>query len=240
MSTQLSSATLVGHGGLYSNDSVQLMTLGQKIESADGRIFRYALAGGVTLVSGNLLQSPAVVAGNQTLTPTAFAIGATSISVTMGATSVTANQYAMGYANINTTPGNGFAYLISGHAAITNAVAGTINLSDPVQVAGTAASIVDLVLNPYSGVLQAPVTTLTGTIVGGAVAPITNAQFGWVQTHGCYSALSSGTAIVGSLLGGVPSAAGSVTAFTGVLPVVGYTMKVGVDAKNVPVFLQID
>src|SRR5258708_5725193 len=229
MSTQLSSATLVGHGGLYSNDSVQLMTLGQKIESADGRIFRYALAGGVTLVSGN-----------QTLTPTAFAIGATSISVTMGATSVTANQYAMGYANINTTPGNGFAYLISGHAAITNAVAGTINLSDPVQVAGTAASIVDLVLNPYSGVLQAPVTTLTGTIVGGAVAPITNAQFGWVQTHGCYSALSSGTAIVGSLLGGVPSAAGSVTAFTGVLPVVGYTMKVGMDAKNVPVFLQID
>src|SRR5258708_5013007 len=96
MSTQLSSATLVGHGGLSSNDSVQLMTLGQKIESADGRIFRYALAGGVTLVSGNLLQSPAVVAGNQTLTPTAFAIGATSISVTMGATSVTANQYAMG------------------------------------------------------------------------------------------------------------------------------------------------
>jgi hypothetical protein len=50
------------------------------------------------------------------------------------------------------------------NAAITASTAFTLNLvvEDGVQVALTTSSKLDLQINPYKNVIQAPVTTLTG------------------------------------------------------------------------------
>ena len=238
--TQLASSPLVGAQDIFTGSTTQFHNYGEKMETTDGRVFRYAKNSTTLLVSGNLLQAPVVIAGHQTLTPAIFAVGATSISVTMGATNASANQYSNGYIGVNTTPGNGYLYLVAGHAAITNAVAGTINLADQVQVAGTAASICDLVFNPYSGVIQLPVTTKTGVCVGAALTALAASSYGWVQTHGPAMVLSSGTFAVGSPIQDVAVAAGSANSAGTVAVVIGSLMKVGVDAKNVPIYLQID
>ena len=78
---------------LSANDSSSQFQLGAKVVSNDGREFVYALAGGATLVVGNVLQGPAEVANHQNVAPTAnVAAGATSFTVTLGNTAATTNQ----------------------------------------------------------------------------------------------------------------------------------------------------
>jgi len=169
---------------LYESSTTQTHRLGERAETADGRVFRYAKAGGSALVAGNMLPAPAQITNHQQLTPSAAALGATTISVTLGATAATENQYAGGYAIIDTTPGNGYAYLISSHAAVLSAGVMTLTLAEPLKVALTTSSRVSLQANPYNGVIQSPVTTLTGAVVGCAVVPAAASEFCWIQTRG--------------------------------------------------------
>lgn len=82
---------------LTLNSSIQMHNLGERAVTPDGRSFRYVKAGGTALVPGKLYQAPAEVTNHQNLAPTdAVAIGATSLTVTLGATAATANQYAGG------------------------------------------------------------------------------------------------------------------------------------------------
>ena len=247
---------------IFTSSNTQQHTLGEKAYANDGRTFRYASvqpsAGGATgqpvgatLVTGNVLQSPAVVANHVTLTPTqAQAIGDTTIIVTLGATAASASQYSGGYAIISTAPGNGFAYLIKGHAAVASAGVMTITLAEPIQVALTTSSRIDLQQNAYSGVIQSPVTTTTGSIVGVALAPIASngsglTTFGWIQSRGVCAALNTGSTTVGSALAAAnPAAAGAVytaattNAFT--LNMIGHALGTGVTAKNNAVYLTLD
>src|SRR5436853_4270705 len=91
---------------IFSSSSTQLHTLGEKCVTPDGRVYRYVKAGGTTLVPGKLQQSSAEVTGDQNLAVTASAIGATTITTTSTVT-VTANQYAGGYAIIAASTGAG-------------------------------------------------------------------------------------------------------------------------------------
>jgi hypothetical protein len=214
--------------------------IGERVTTNDGRVFRYAKAGAVDLVAGNALQAPAPVANHLDLTPSAAAIGDLSISLTLGATAATAGQYAAGLAIISTTPGNGMAYRISGHAAIGSAGAGVINLEDPIQVALTTSSRVDLYANPYNGVIQTPVTTLTGAVVGAAPLAVTAANFFWMQVRGLFGGLIDGTPAVGQGLSCPGAAAGAFAINSGTLPIVAYAVVVGVTAKNKGIFLTLE
>ena len=72
--------------------------LGVRAVTGDGREFHYVQAGGTALVPGKLQQASAQVANHQNLTPTAAtAVGDTSITVTLGGTAATANQYLGGW-----------------------------------------------------------------------------------------------------------------------------------------------
>ena len=172
--------------------------LGTLAVATDGRKFRYVKAGASALVAGELLQSPAEVTGDQSLAIAAAAIGDLTVTTT-GTVTVTANQYAGGL--LITTgeggTGNGIAYRIKSHPAATAAVV-VITLEDPIQVALTTATQIDLVANPYNGVIQNP-TTASGTVVGVAVNNITASQYGWIQTGGVAAVLSQGGATVGVL-----------------------------------------
>jgi hypothetical protein len=227
----------------FSSDATQRHPLGTRGYTKDGRKFRYAQAGAVDLVAGNLIQGAAPLANHLANTPPAVAAGATSFTYTPGATAGAANLYAEGYLQVDTTPGNGYTYQVSGHGAITASTAFTLNLVDPIQVALTTSSRVGLIPNPYKNVIQCP-TTITAKVVGVAPCVITATQYGWLQTFGCASVLVNGTpAITAPVINGATTA-GSVDVWTAAAQptanLVGHMMQVGVSGKNNFVFLCID
>lgn len=204
------------------------ITLGTRIETRDGRVFRWALAGGTTLVTGNVLQSPVQITNHQNLTPVAAAIGDKLITVALGATLATANQYAGGWAMIDTTPSLGFAYPIASHAAaaLSTSVDLILPSDAPVQVALTTSSRVSLQANPYSGVIQFP-TTATGAYAGVCVYPITNAEYGWIQTGGPACVLVAGTPAVGQLVSPSTGTAGAAMINSGTIDAIGTMLMTG-------------
>lgn len=213
--------------------------LGTRGVDRQGRVYRYAQAGAVDLVAGNVLQSPAIVPNHLANTPPVVALGATSFTYTPGATAGAANLYENGFLQVDTTPGNGYTYGVDSHLAITSATAFTLNLktADAVQIALTASSRVGLSPNMWKGVIQFPVTTATGSLAGIATMVIPATQCGWVLTWGRASVLINGTPALGAAVVS-PSAttAGSVDVITTTnlvtAQLVGYMAQVGVSTKN--------
>src|SRR3990167_375977 len=156
--------------------------VGTLAKDHSGRRFRYARAGATALVVGDVLQAAAQQANHQDLTPSAAAIDDVTITVTLGNTLVAANDYADGFAVIDTTPGLGYSYPIRGHAAADASASLVLNLFRgwAIEVALTGTSRVSLYRNRFRGVIQSPVTTLTNIPVGVAVFPLTAAYYGWV------------------------------------------------------------
>lgn len=209
MASQLGSDLLITALDLTANTSTQQHNLGERAVTNDGRAFRYVKAGASDLVPGKLQQSPAEITNHENLTPSAASVGDTSITVTLGATLATANQYANGWAVVTVTPGQGYQYKIKSHPAAAQSASLTLQLVDPIQVALTTSSRIDLVQNPYSGVILNPATA-TSAPIGVAVYPITASQYGWVQVGGPASVLADGAVTVGNLVVASNGTAGAV------------------------------
>jgi hypothetical protein len=235
---------VTAYADLWSSSATQTHQLGSRFVTSDGRVFRYCKAGASNLVVGNVIQASAQDTAHQQLTPAAAAIGDRRIVATLGASAAAANLYAEGWAIIDTTPGLGDMYPISGHLAVASS--GVITLDLPadsrVRVALTTSSRVSLQRNPYAGVIQSPVTTLTGAVVGVCVYPITAAQYGWIQTHGPAAVLIAGTPGVGLAVVVPATAAGAVVidGAAAATKVVGSMMVTGVDGKVQAVLLNIN
>ena len=177
---------------IQSNDwgvisSAQNQPLGAKAETADGREFKYGLAGASNLAIGKLSQQAAVVANHQNIAVAgAAAAGATQVTVTLGATAATANQYAGGYLNVIDSAGAGATYLISGHPSASSSGSLVVNLVEPITTALTTSSKVNLTTNPYSGLVISATTTIS-YITGVPGIAVTAAYYGWFQTRGVAS-----------------------------------------------------
>jgi hypothetical protein len=221
MATRLSSGLLVNPGDLTQNTASAAVQLGAVAFDQAGNRYRYCKAGGTSLVPGKLQQAAAEVTGDQDLAIAAAAAGATSITTTSTVT-VTANQYAGGWVVIADDVGEGYKYLISSHPAATSAAL-TLTLSDPIVVALTTSTTIDLIPNPFSGVIVNP-TTATSAPVGAAITAITNAQYGWIQDQGVASLLADGSVTVGTSLVASNGTAGAVEALTGVQAFVGIAL----------------
>lgn len=200
MSTVLTGPVQVAAQTLHSSSADKYHMLGEVVFTNDGRAFKYAKAGGTALVAGNIYQSSAEDTGLQNLTAVAAAVNDLVIASTTTVT-VTANEYAEGFAMVSVTPGVGRAYKVKGHIAYT-AAAPTFNTFDPVAVALTTTSRLDLVRNPYSAVIVSP-TTITSAIAGAAVHPVVASEFGWLQVSGvanleAQNALTVGLPVVAS------------------------------------------
>lgn len=229
---------------VFSDSSTALHGIGQAGRTKDGRLFRYVECGGTALVVGNAIQAPAQDTDHDQITCRATAIGATALLITTGASggALDANEYAEGFAVIDTTPGLGYCYRISDHAAIAASTDGQLNLSpeDAIEVALTASSRVTLCQNPYKNVIQHPVTTATNVCVGGAVYPTTADYFGWIQSGGVGAALIDGTPAVGQPVTSTASVAGSLAVHSAELNHVADMMVTGVNGKVMPVKWCID
>mgnify|MGYP003337614068 CR=1 FL=1 len=193
---------LTGPIQIQSNDwgvisSAQNQPLGASAETTDGRVFKYGLAGAADLAIGKLAQQAAVVANHQNIAvAAAAAAGATQVTVTLGATAATANQYAGGYLNVIDSAGAGATYLISGHPAASASGSLVVNLSEPITTALTTSSKVNLTTNPYSKLVISAVTTIS-YIAGVPGIAVTAAYYGWFQVRGVASVLSDGAITAG-------------------------------------------
>lgn len=201
------------NGGITSSDASLATLVGARWNTADGREFVIVQNGAVALTAGKLIQGPASIGANHTgLTCATAAIGSTTITVTLGGTAVTANQYQGGYAVVSAGTGIGQTLRIASHPAqATTSGTVVLTLEDPLSVATAVAdSKVSLTLNPYGsqygaalgthGVVISP-TTATGPTVGVTIYPIPATttsvlSYGFIQTRGPVACLNdAGTAI---------------------------------------------
>ena len=221
--------------------TTQQHPLGTLGETPDGRRFRYCEAGGTALVAGTLQQQVAIVANHQNIAvAAAAAIGAETVTVTLGATLASVNQYAEGFMVVNDQAGEGFTYKIKGHPAAASAGSLTLTLDDSIRVALTTSSEVCLIANPYKDIVQHP-TTPTGVAVGVPLFAMAIDNFGWIQTHGVVSCLSDAApGSVGAALSPSNATAGALESGVIGQGVVGQALQTAVDTEYRAVFLTID
>lgn len=215
--------------------------LGAYATTGDGRGFRYCLVGATALVPGKAYQAAAEDTTNQqALTVANLAVGATSV-VTSTTVTLAKDLLAGGFLTINSaTTGAGYTYKIKGNTAASAAVT-TFTLEEPIQVATTGTTVVDVKVNPYASIVVAP-TTQTSCVVGVASYPVTALYYGWVQTHGPAALLAQGTITVGTY---IAPAASSVTgtgvsSAAGTLPAIGFALTGIASTDYGLVFLTID
>lgn len=185
---------------LFVSSSTPVAQLGQEARTSDGRHFRYAKNGATATVAGSVYQTAAELTEHDHLTPAAAAIGDLTITLTLGSTAVTENQYAGGILTVDSAPGEGYDYFIKSHPAADASATCVFTIDRPgVIVAITTASEATLTPNPYSGIVVTPATTLTGAVVGVAKYVIAANEYGWIQTKGPCGVLAAGTIIVGAV-----------------------------------------
>ena len=186
---------------IMSASATQKETLGALRVLADGRKFRYAKNGGVALQAGDVLMSLAAVANHINQAPAAdVAIGATEVTVTVGATAVTANQYAGGFLQVNSgADALGHQYSITGNTACDASGDTVVTLGEPIKVALAAATHkVSLIYNPWTGLVVATGAAISPAGVAVCNVPISN--YCWVQTGGVACVQMDTTTAVGNML----------------------------------------
>lgn len=184
-----------------TQSSTKQHTLGTLAVTRDGRQFRYGHAGATALAAGKLAQIPAVVANHQALVTVAAAVGATKVTVTLGGTAATADQYIDGYAVIRdtATTGAGQAFPINGNSAQTVTTGNVdVYLAEAVAEALTTASVTNLELSPYEGMLISSSGDTTEMVTGVPQIDVTAAYYAWFQVRGVAAVLGNGTITKGS------------------------------------------
>lgn len=188
-------------GEQYNTYEDQRYPLGQILQLADGRTYRFARVGSVAAVAGSLYQSEVPGANfDELVVPAAVAVNATTITVTNGATAATENMFAGGYLNVEDDAGEGRAYRIKGNEAAdgTDPLVIYLDPEQGIQEALSTASTVGLAKSRFAGVIIHP-SPPTAALVGVAAADIPATNYGWFQVRGEASVLTSGTVVIGNV-----------------------------------------
>lgn len=192
--------------------------LGTLMKMRDGRWFRFCGNDATLEVAGDLYQMPAPVTNHVSLdVAAAAAADATTVSVTLGATAVTADQYKDGYIVFEDSAGTGFGYLyaIGEHGAVSSSGTFAVPLRPPykLKVAVTTSTQATLVAPPWDDVIIHP-SPPTEPVVGVAVAAVAANQYGWYQVKGICAWLEQGTTVAGDAVIASESADGAVAPST--------------------------
>ena len=218
-----------------STDAALQTLLGSRWDTSDGRELALGLASSsTTVVPGYFYQNAALIANHQGLVVTAFnAYGTTggvansgstpaTVTVTLGGTAATLNQYQGGFAVVQSSTGIGQTLRIASHPAqATTNGALVVTLEDAPNTALTTSSTVSLIPAPgYNVVISPAAASATNTVFGVSLYAIAASSYGFFVVHGNTGivAVSAGVA-VGSLSVG---AGGAGIIFSGALPVLGH------------------
>jgi hypothetical protein len=235
-----------------STDSSLETLLGSRWDLSDGREVALGQpATGTTVAEGKLYQNAALVANHQNCDVTAVqaysANGNTpaTVTITLGATAATANQYRGGYLAVVDGAGEGQVLKIASHPAADASATLTLTLEDgPSTALSTSTSECSLVPATGNGVIIMP-TTPSNVPFGLAMYPIAADAYGFFLTKGLGNALSDATTpAVGCAISWSAATAGAVgaTPYAGNVltgAVIGHTAILGVSAEYRPVFMNI-
>lgn len=161
------------------------------------RKFRYASAG-TNLNAGDVLVTPSNTYCNKNTVNAAAAAGATAVNAYLAADQA-ANALQDGWVLTKDSAGQGYLYGIKSHGALTATTAGqSITLYDPLAASVTATSVMEIIVNPYSGVMSATGVTATSVFVGVAPIVVTSGNYFWAQVGGVAPVKAAGNLTYGS------------------------------------------
>lgn len=190
-------AITVGQG-IYEQSSTSKCRLGTRLQVGD-RVFRYALNGAAALKGGVVVQGATTGGATTTLQTTrAVAVAAKAgdrkIYTTALTTTQTAGTFDDGWVSIFDASETTATYLyrIKTNSQLeTSGTASYLELYDPLHVALTTSDQLEIIANPYKGVVvAASATTLTGPILGVPPIGVTASYYFWLQTYGPCSVVS--------------------------------------------------
>ena len=232
--------------GIYTESSTPKFAIGEKLELADGRVFRYASFAAATgagiLVSQDISATAVVETDGAVLgaagdySPVA---GSSQFQITLA--SATLNQYQGGYFHSTDDAGEGHNYRIKSNSATGATTSGKVDivLYDPIVVTMTTDTDFAITGNLYNQVR--PAIGTTDYIVSG-VTPIafTSAYYGWVQTRGVAVILTDDSAIgIGVPVMCGDAQAGAVEVADNSHPLVGFCLHEADDTGYMGIALQL-
>lgn len=253
--TQRGQGAPMAYASTSTDTSLATLT-GAKFDTQDGRTFALIQNGGTALVSGNMVQGPVQVGANHSnLATSTAAIGATAVTVTMGGTLTTANQYQGGYVTFNAGTGIGQTLQIQSHPAGTSSGTVVLTLADAIKVATLSSDTKSTLTLPQygaangtdvrtSGCVVCP-TVATGPVIGATVSPIaastsTVPQYGFIQTAGIIGVLNDATTAIGLDVMPSTNTAGAVMTYVvATRSRVGTSTVAGVTTEVRPITLQL-
>lgn len=204
--------------------TTQLLPLGTIQKGDNGDKYVYVKSAGIT--AGKTVQAPAPIANFQNLAiPTAVVVGSIQVSVTLGATALTANQFAGGELKDNL----GNTYVIDSHPAALATTAVVITLKQVTSVALTTSNTLSLYAGQYNGSILTPATA-TSTIVGVGKVDIAANSYGFILKEGVISCLIDGTPAVGASVSPSNAVSGAVESGVIIQGFCGTMLEVGVNA----------
>ena len=224
--------------------------VGTRWDLNDGReVILVSMDSATTATPGELYQDAALVANHFDLAVTAFQAYSNNgdtpatVTVTLGGTAVTANEYQGGYVDVvdgTQADGQGQFLRIASHPAQTSTTGNVvITLEEAPNTALTTSSKVSLVFPHGKNVIQNP-TTPSNVPCGIALYPIAASNFGFLTSKGLCAALSDATvASVGNEISPSITTAGTVTLATATLANIGSAAYTAVSAKSYPVYLNL-
>jgi hypothetical protein len=236
-----------------STDSALATLVGTRWDLSDGgEVILVSTPSGTTTVAGLLYQDAALVANHQGLTVTAFNAYGTSggvanststpatVTVTLGATALTLNQYQGGFLVVQSGTGIGQTLRIQENpAAVLSATGVVITLEDAPNLALDTTSVVSLVPPHGANIIINP-TTPSNVPVGIALYAISPSSYGFLKCKGLVGAKSdSSVASVGNSIMPSTTTAGDVTLFIATGANLGSAAITMVSAKVYPVILNI-
>lgn len=235
-----------------STDASLETLLGSRWDLSDGREVALGQpATGTTVAEGKLYQNAALIADHQNCDVTAVTAYSNNgnvpakVTITLGATAVTANQYAGGYLLVVDGAGEGQVLKIASHPAADASATCAFTLEDgPATALSTSTS--ECSLSPAEGnALVIMPTTVTNSVFGLGMYPIAAGSYGFFLKKGIGCALSDTSApVVGGPISPSSATAGAVgqTRYaTNVVTdqVIGSASILGVSAEYRQVFLNI-
>lgn len=240
----------------WNQESAQQLPLGAIGYDRFGYKYRYVRNSTTLLVTGNLIQTAVQPANFVDLavgiaaplrTTTTAPQPNNTVSLTLGGTATTANQFVGGIAVVSVTPGLGNQYTIASHdVQATTTGACKFNFEEVLLTALTTSSKMTVMPMPYNNVVQSP-TTPTGFSAGICIYPLsaqtTSPQvdfYGWVGNTGVFGALNDATlGAVGNGISPSSTTGGCITKAVTLKDSIGYYIITPTSAEVEPQWFNI-
>lgn len=243
-----------GDEKVTSSTKIGNLPLGQLMILPDGRKYRHAKSGGTTLIVGSVLRQGMIadtVMDQDVVSYAGGALGALSITLTMGGTATVANYYADGYLYTSLSAGVGSVYKIASHGAVgtdTEELEFTLADHDEIALAIDAGSTkAGLRQNEYGSCLLNPSATnaFKGIICGIAPVAVPADYYFWCQRSGVAVGQSaSNSCLIGEGVSASSAEAGSIevcsTADGELNDVIGHSMVIGAGGTYVLIHLELE